>query len=729
MKTCIKISIVGFLICAALQSISGAGFSEQLPPDRLTDSAKQAIEAAPRWLREDLADNFRRMETSFQDLYADMILNPSESRFRDEIAFCVANTGTANLQNANFIPDLLEENAFYLYEHDQYLDYVRLIDVSDPGSDDDYYTTTVYTIEEDGNLMEYELPYDIYYWFIVHPKIEDEWAHYIDPGVKGGVPAAPPVGVFWRDWLFTITEEKGETGDFYPILRDYLSGVEALWGTTTTGAIGALGSWIRETLSFDSGAERPIQPVRIYKLHMGRCGEHQDYATAAARACLIPCLNTMAIAEDHVWNEFWHQRWIHWEPVNGDGYIDNPFVYEDGWGKKFSGAFNVAGDGWSWDVIDKYSHGFCTVEATVLDANGDPVDGARLTLKKKGGFPGSFNFAGSDGFASALYGDEVYCQAQIQSKLGVFPLNESSKPSWYEITELTVDGETYRWTAQYPEATLPQSPWKPASNTASGNYRFRIDFNVAGEVRAGYYNHDQQNIYTRFFPGGSADMFIVDSPNFTLYQSHESFEAYDIHPFSSGESILFEVPYGDDWTVVVSAERKLTSSQIVDVQIHLEQKQDTEWIVLESAKQSLVLMPGDIYSASITVEGDPEPECDYLGTRLVMSQDELFRAGDAFWLKCHVCNNSDTAIHDIPTAALLGVYGEFWFWPSWEQTFDAELRDYEPGLTTFFILEPFTWPSVGGHVQGLEFYAAILTPQLSEIIGEFGYLTFGYTDN
>lgn len=44
MKTCIKISIVGFLICAALQSISGAGFSEQLPPDRLTDSAKQAIE-------------------------------------------------------------------------------------------------------------------------------------------------------------------------------------------------------------------------------------------------------------------------------------------------------------------------------------------------------------------------------------------------------------------------------------------------------------------------------------------------------------------------------------------------------------------------------------------------------------------------------------------------------------------------------------------------------------
>ena len=728
MKTFMKISVVIFLTAAVLQSIAGAGFSEQLPPDRLSDSAKQAIQAAPRWLRQDLADNFRRMEISFQDLYADMILNPSESRYRDEIAFCVANIGTANLQSAEFIPDLLEENAFYIYEHDQYLDYVRLIDVGDPDNDDDYYTTTIYTIEEDGHLVEYELPYDIYYWFIVHPKIEDEWAYYIDPDAKGGTPAAPPVGVFWRDWLFTITEENEETGDFYPILRDHLSGVEALWGTTTTGAIGAVGSWVRNTLTFDSGAERPIQPVRIYKLHMGRCGEHQDYTTAASRACLIPCLNTIAIAEDHVWNEFWHQRWIHWEPVNGDGYIDDPFVYEDGWGKKFSGVFNVAGDGWTWDVIDNYSHGFCTVEATVLDANGDPVDGARLALRKADKqYPGSYNFTDSEGLVSALYGDGVGCQARIQSDLGKIP--PGGVGDWHQITTRTVDGEIYQWTAQYTDATIPQIPWKPATYSASGDYRFKIDFEVTGEIRTGYYEHDKQNIYTRFFPNGSVDMFIVDSPNFVLYQSRELFEAYSIQPFTSGESLLFEIPYGSDWTVVVSAERKLTSDQIVAIQIHLEQKQETDWIAVESAQQNLLLMPGDFYSASITVEGDPKSECDYLGTRLVISQDELFRAGDAFWLKCQVCNNSDSAIHDIPTAALLGVYGEFWFWPSWDQTFDGVVKSYQPGLTTFYIFDPFIWPTVGGHVQGLEFYAAILTPQITDIIGEFGYLMFGYTDN
>ncbi len=123
----------------------------------------------------------------------------------------------------------------------------------------------------------------------------------------------------------------------------------------------------------------------------------------------------------------------------------------------------------------------------------------------------------------------------------------------------------------------------------------------------------------------------------------------------------------------------------------------------------------------------PEPDCDWFGTRLELSQEDLYRAGDEFWLRCHIC--VDAMVTDVPTAVLLGVYGEFWFWPGWEQDFDLMMMDFEPGLTTFYGLEPFIWPTVEGHVEGLEFYAAMLTPDMTNIFGdEFGYVVFGYTD-
>lgn len=124
----------------------------------------------------------------------------------------------------------------------------------------------------------------------------------------------------------------------------------------------------------------------------------------------------------------------------------------------------------------------------------------------------------------------------------------------------------------------------------------------------------------------------------------------------------------------------------------------------------------------------PEP-CNWLGTRLEISQDELFKSGDLFWLKCHVCNNLDETMTDVPTAVILGVYGEFWFWPSWSRDFDYDSKDYEIGLTTFYALEPFVWPSVSGNVTGLDFYSGLLNNEMTQLIGEYDHLTFGYAEN
>jgi len=121
--------------------------------------------------------------------------------------------------------------------------------------------------------------------------------------------------------------------------------------------------------------------------------------------------------------------------------------------------------------------------------------------------------------------------------------------------------------------------------------------------------------------------------------------------------------------------------------------------------------------------------CDYLGTSLEMSQTEPYRTGDAFWVRCDVCNNTTTDMNDIPVAVLLGVYGQYWFYPTWSMDFEYVTMNFSAeSLTSFFVLEEFAWPVVEGNVTGLEFYSALLTNDFTDIIGDLGYVTFGYTD-
>jgi len=165
-------------------------------------------------------------------------------------------------------------------------------------------------------------------------------------------------------------------------LRDALAGVPTLWnGTknsfTNNGAVGVVTKWILDVMEFGSGNERPTQPVRIYALHLGRCGEHEDITCAAARACLIPCIGAEDIAEDHVWNEFWYDgAWHQWEPVNV--YVDFPESY-GGWGKKFPAVSAWRGDDSAWTETAIYTQ-VATLRISVVDRNGVPVEGASVWL-------------------------------------------------------------------------------------------------------------------------------------------------------------------------------------------------------------------------------------------------------------------------------------------------------------------------------------------------------------
>lgn len=118
------------------------------------------------------------------------------------------------------------------------------------------------------------------------------------------------------------------------------------------------------------------------------------------------------------------------------------------------------------------------------------------------------------------------------------------------------------------------------------------------------------------------------------------------------------------------------------------------------------------------------PECEWLGTKLEISQNKPFQTGDTFWLRCDVC--SDTQQSRVPTAIILGFAGEFWFWPSWSSSFDLVVADYKPGLTSFYVFEPFNWPAVVGFASDIVFFSALLTPELDDIVGDIGFVSFGF---
>jgi hypothetical protein len=522
------------------------------PPEDLPPECDQALALAPEWLRDNLSYKFRQLSSEFQTTYANLILNSPDDKYIDEIAFVIAHTAVENLQDDYFFPELITHNAQLIYENDQYLHYVEVVEKGD-------FTTTIY---KDKNNLSYELPRDIYYWYIVHPKLSDELATYVDPNYNfttdppfdRNYGVAPPTGKFWRDWLF-YSNDSG-----YPLLKEKLEGAYTVWE-----AISACNSWISGSMRFTSDTERPIQPVRIYRKHIGRCGEYQDMRNAIARSSLIPSTCTINNAEDHVWNEFWDKRWIHW-----DGTTDNPMMYENGWGKKISSVWNTRGDSHIWSVTKKYTK-ICNFTATVLDDSGMPVDGALVRVSTENYYNpdllttttwGTTDYTGT---VTIPLGDERNFWASAESDdLGSDPLNGVT-----QVISNSEAGENYTYTFNLP-ASAQQLNSNEITPPGVVDPKFRMEIHYEVEN----FNTRAENVYTgehgNFFgPSGNVDFFIANSFNYNRYLTDLSFDAYQVRKKSTSDDIIFILPNDDRYYTVFSNEFSQETAKIINITVNI----------------------------------------------------------------------------------------------------------------------------------------------------------------
>lgn len=430
--------------------------ADTLEPDYgLTGNARAAVQAAPRWLRPSLVDNLSELTASKQDVYADMILAPSDARLRDETAFQVAHISPGHLLIMN--PEVITGNLDSLFAIDDDLEYVQIVDYGSPDSDD-YYSTTRYKALDEGSLVEFELPREIYYWYVVHPRGTDELAKII-------------YGKFWREYLYynngttSYTENPDTPSDPYPLLRDVLADIDYLWDgnrcvwpserelSPDMCALDAVGWWVSRMLPQLASNPRPIQPNELATDHDGNCGECQDLYWAGLRTGLIPALGVMDVNEDHVWNAFWypldpagkvgdgevHSGRAFGEEEEGGGWYpcqvdlgggvthaaDSGCAYDKdrGASKYCSMIWNWRGDGYQQSSIETYSNS-CTLTVKAYDTQGRPVPNTDVKLLSEGwlslmrvkGFSGITDRDGQ--FTTTLGEEQNYYASVYMESLG-----------------------------------------------------------------------------------------------------------------------------------------------------------------------------------------------------------------------------------------------------------------------------------------------------------------------
>ncbi|MEW5806078.1 MAG: hypothetical protein AB1756_01810 [Acidobacteriota bacterium] len=579
------------------------------PFDPLTAKARQAVDKAPAWMQKELEESFSRLDSGKQDTLADLILNATDP-YVDEIAWGVAHISTSDLTNSNFYTQLITDNAQWLYKVDADVDYAEIINYGNSVDGGDYYSTVRYKVDENGTINEYEYPRDIYYWYIVHPRGSDEIPTYIDPDAPcsgSGTPASPPNGRFWREYFYGCDTDSDGTIDSpcptyfgqcdndhdgtkdgpCPLLKEWLQNVHVLWAQKKdthgpeNGAVGQVSEWVHRILGKwgDKDGCRPIQPVTIYYYQDGNCGEYQDMQTAAGRAALIPTIGVSAHANDHVWNEFYERRWIEWQAE--DKQIDHPEGH-DGWTGGLAAVHAWRGDGYGWtDQTANYTS-TCQLVVTITDANGYPVDGARVKVASEPYnllcdihlFVNEISRGHTDENGRIIFtlGDNnaypTPCRkyyVNVHTDWGDYPAS-----GYALVIDNPQPNMTYYWSYQFTNGSVPRLSVTPATEPPDPTIDnlMEVTYSVTDEYLTGD-GFSTGITYREDIKPGNLDFFIADSYNYSLFTSGSSFQAFEIAIDSPSGNVSFIPPATDDWYATWSNKAAMNLNQVIDTTVRL----------------------------------------------------------------------------------------------------------------------------------------------------------------
>ena len=341
-------------------------------------------------------------DTAAVNGFAREIINAGEPLV-DEISYCVAHTPTEVLRamHRRGQKDIFARNARCVYRAAERARYARLVDLDDETK-----------LELRTDSMWIPVDRTAYYRFVVHPRIlfeiparvdvgfwlrtpeergmdEDEWLRH-DPGPLYGT---SDEHLLWREAIPEDTRHGRR-------LTDWIAGAE----TAEEAVLGLSNflSWRQPDAFMEFGyLTQDLEPLVIYAKAYGSCGEQSILACALLRSLLIPSCVVGCRGEDHQWNEFWDPtagRWTHWDINSPTTEIGHPWRSGEGVdhsGKTISTITAFGPDNSFWttttSVANPPGSGYMPadsgytetglVSVTVVDAAGEPVDGAMVLAR------------------------------------------------------------------------------------------------------------------------------------------------------------------------------------------------------------------------------------------------------------------------------------------------------------------------------------------------------------
>jgi len=547
------------------------------PEFPLISLSQQAVELAPKWLKEDLIDNLRMMDSSFQQIYSQMIID-APIEWKDEISFLVAHVSPEILMDSIFDPQLLLVDVELIYSHVDSFDYVEMVEEGG----ENYYTTLKYRIIQGGDTTYYTIPKEIYYYYVVHPQLSDEC-----PRMDSYV-----YNKFWREFFFSQVDSG------YPILSEKLRPTSVVWDgemhvlpggrefNDSDLALDVIGNWTTELVPDAAYGNRPIQPNVIVYEHNGNCGELQDALQAAARTALIPATGVFTLAEDHVWNEFYIDGWHEYQVDLGHGstHIDDPSTGYDrdyGGSKDLSSVMEWRSDGLVRTVTSHYSK-TCSLHVQVLDLDGRPIDGARILLYSDyiyGGYSIScWGFTDSHGICEFELGDLRDFYIHINTPMGDYPEgpNEIIK-----IISLSQSDAHYYKVFHLPYH-IPSPPRIEISFDDTSRYwLFEVELELPFEIEHGYArarrNTGDSGFYHTYLEkkeGGEVDLFVTDSSNLKACEDSLPFYVVSLRKRVGTGSYQLFYPVSHEglewWPYLVLSNREfVTTTKVIRGKIRL----------------------------------------------------------------------------------------------------------------------------------------------------------------
>jgi hypothetical protein len=538
--------------------------------DDLRASALIALELVPDWIRDDLALSLRRLRDPTQDELAQLIVDLSDPFLIDEVAFTIAHLSPEVLEDPAFYPELIVENAEWVYRVEPELAYVDIVEHGVPGADPDFWSTTTYRTVLNGQMVDVQIDRDIYYWFVVHPRIEDERPYYIDAWAdcsSGGMecPTGPELGMFWREFFWEGAAEECPDGAYCPVLSDALSSSDHLWnglaGGDATGAIREIVDFMRASdpdagrwLSFGAFGERSIQPVRISGLGRGNCGEWSDVTSALSRAALIPNYNVAPSSWDHTWNEFWSgDDWIAWEPVNL--WIDHPYNVS-------FAATATRGDTSQFMRTAKYNSEIFQMEVRVRDSVDERVDGASVSIyspHNDGWWQAGELATDGEGIASFPLVAGQRFSYRVDHPLGSHPAAEG------QITpgpDGVAADETAIFRVQLDGVEMPVGRTAGRGSTDGPVHLTLALSKTEGRILGTSYRFGES--FTRPDLAPAVDLWVMDRPNYVRFRDGETFTAVGF-----GEGAV-DLPLDKRWFIVADNGRSSSRAAFGTLDLSIE---------------------------------------------------------------------------------------------------------------------------------------------------------------